>query len=929
MVKKVKVNVKKDISVENINLHIREASDKWILTGKILKYLKFILNNNLDLFDIRYLFERIKEINMKSKKKKTLKRSKRNFRRSRRIKLSAQYLIDIIIKKLFMYYRQNKKNITLVKTNIFKMLIDYFFVFGKSKIMINNMIQNKMWSMIDLINNITPITYQDINLKIMNEYEIESLNNLGIYFTENMRSLFLYNKAEFIIKYIEDNELFTKYISFKDLCYVKDSIVLKYLIDNNMISLKKNDIKKYHSKCKLFLVNYLIENNLIDETLNLIKLIFKKDQISKIDKKDKNINYHRRYMSYRKLKLLNANYNKNALSNEFKNYISKYISLVNIIPNIKCVKNCFMFNKCYNEFIDLIGLKEEKSFSLESREQYELFNYCAKIDDLDKFKILLDKKIIMITDLHKNIEYMSNGIKYNATKICKYMIDELKIKYINYTETSMWGWSLNRVSDTEIIKNIRFMHDLGIPLVDTLLTKLLKRRRSVDLILTLINDFGYKINKSHMEYIKCYSFNAFKKLTKNIDYNKKTMILSLLKINLGPNSWRYSRYIGAKNKIAFNLIAKLNNKEKEKLLPKYISNAIITNNFAAAKLLKQKFNIDPDYNLIKTLVKDNKIKQTGCDIINMLISPKTAKKDINNLKKYFDDSEISSLFMYNIDRYSYFLYNKKNIKILKKLKLQIEMSDFLKLFNNVDMYYESTRETGIKIYMFSEIIKLHKLYKDCDEDFFKNLTEEIASEPMGIPLLLKLNDNDHDFIKYITGANINSMLLYQLTFKLVTHINIITNNFKHLITPYTYKIICTGLKACKLNQNRWTNVIGTITSNEISQLQLNEKRILEEDYEYLKSIIKPKHIMKNFKIIPMYEPVKDEIPEDLDAYMNININLNMNNDDDNMDDYRILNDIDKALVDAQININDAEIDKIDDDKIDDDEIDDDEMDTDD
>src|SRR5207253_3166283 len=92
----------------------------------------------------------------------------------------------------------------------------------------------------------------------------------------------------------------------KHLHHIKDTKVLKYLCDNNKISLKKKDIRKYHQNCYLFLLNYLISENLITITNADVISIFKKRKMKNNNDESKNnrnngrIARRRAYRRYRR-----------------------------------------------------------------------------------------------------------------------------------------------------------------------------------------------------------------------------------------------------------------------------------------------------------------------------------------------------------------------------------------------------------------------------------------------------------------------------------------------------------------------------------------------------------------------------------------------------------------------------------------------------
>ena len=824
--------------------------------------------------------------------------------------------IDKLLNLLFIFYKKHlMKKIVLdpqIRIKIFTLIIDCYDVIGKTKLLINNLIKYNIWPILDLINNITPILTNEIRLKNITENKITELNKIGIILNTNARILFSYNKSDDIIKYIEEEDLYKNKIDINDIRFIKDNNVLKYLCDNKMISLKKKSIKVYHQKCYLFLLTYLIENNLIKESTQNFNHIFKK----KKEKKKEVIITKKRYRRYRH-NYKNRKYNKNAICKDFKENISKYLNIIKLnnlhIKLNNQIKYCFFINKNYGEFINLINNTDDHNMIyIDKYEKMNLFKYCLKTDNVDMIKILIDKKILLISELHTNKSYITKAIIGLSKKILKYLIKDLKVKCI--VKQSSLLYVRYGCSNDKIIDILKIFKEYDVPLDSNLLTYALRRKKSIQLINILINDFDFKLEKKHIKYIKCYPKSKFNKLMKNIKYNKKRLMNSILSSKYNNCHWRYSRNLPELS-IGLKLLSDLTLKEKEKYVPIFLMNGIINNNLKLIRILKQQYNVYPDFNIIKKLIYDKKLNMPGIDLLISLISDKTEEEDIKKIKDNFNDDELLNAIFYRkcTDSSIGILCEKKSIKFIKKTNIQINIQILIQIIDNINIYHVDN--IRMMIYVVSRLIKQHKLFIENNIDFIKKIINILSISFICPNVILNITNSENNCINYITSANIYLMILFKIYYAMTITdtIEFIAKHFLHLMTPYIYHILIIGENACKNNIDIWYKK--SIAVENLELLCKYQPLIAREDYEFYKEKYGDL-LSKNtkFNIIDSYVPLPNEISESIEYYIDISKNNRINDDiDDNniinvAENRAIFDEIDQAIIDAQkIIINDDSI----------------------
>ena len=836
-------------------------------------------------------------------KKKVRRRSKFSYK---------QKLNKIIMFAANIYYNnvvKRKTDVLTIQTrvDIIKIFIDYYDVVGKTNSLVNNIIRCNIWGLLALINKRTPIQGNDISLTNINEEQCMNLNKLGISLTSDIKTLFTYNTTETILKYLTEHDVFPNGVSIDDFRYIREPTLLKYMCDNNKISLKKKDIRKCHKKCYLVQLNYLISENLISVTNNDVRSIFRKIIIKKQNRCIGRVDGRRIYTRVRRRRRRRAdkNCNSNTKNPDFKNGINKYIDLITekklSIPSEICVKDTFMSRRLYESFMKIIELKEKNSFRFSSYEKIRLFEHLVKTDSIDKIKTLFDKNVIMINELHQNSTYVSNCLEYNAEKVLKYIINDFRVKFSFAKSHSVWALFVG--NNSEIISRLKLIKSVEIPVPETLMSFALRERASSTIIDFLISDFSLKIEKCHISYLIRYPVRIFNKFTKSLDYNKKQVIQSIIR-----KTGYY--YRNGNVKIALHLMSKLTKKEKVKLIPKYALTALCANTKFFEEI-KKRFNVPIDLQLVKKLLSENKLNTNGVYILNNFINPDTEKKDITEIKEIFTNDELCKLIVnakYGISSL------QKTMIFIQKLKISINIP----LLETLIFNFSHAMLPNKTLKSIVNIIKLSDEYQNNVEELCELLLKDYQYN--GLYIVTELHDSNHNYIKFLTKKYINEIIANSCsngpTIDIILDI-IENNDLNHLITPYVYTIIQKFIS--------YDRYYHSVNKSDLSRLIAIEKHISRDDYNVLKELCGPSDSDCfiddfQFEIIDDFKADPKDIPTCVSFYINnpyLDYDLNNPNLDNNSDysshdksfnnDREILADVDKALNEAMItNANDID-----------------------
>lgn len=848
------------------------------------------------------------------------------------------FLSNIIVAILRLYYNERQKkrvskpSYTInekTKAVINTIILDYYDAVGKNKIMINWLIKCKMWGIIDFINKITPINNNDFSPKIITLTEVTELNKINIYMTGDIRSLFRFNKPEFVIEFIENENMFADtQISLEESNFINDTKIIKFMCDENMISTTRKSVRYYHENHNFLLLNFLIENNLINISITDIKSIFKPKKI-RVNKRWAYIGkprHRRRWRRYKAIgygaikKRSTGGKNDEILGmtkdSNFKNNIEKYIenvyALGHIIPIQKCTKRLLFSKGMYDVILCLIKKETNTAENMFDRfERRRLFEHCAVNDDLASMKLLIDKKVLMINELHQKDHYLAMSISRNARNITTYMLNELKIKGVNLSPGMIWSRYDLRHNINRLFENLKFMDDFGI-LTDTFLKYVINFTRSSSIIDKMIDNFGYEITNKDLDTLKFCKIKDFLRFTKDLKFNKKRFIRKLIKTNY---AWKLNK------NLSFGLFKTLPNSQK--LSSEFGLYALKNGNNTFFYNIMKKFGDSINLELLKKKeTKNGKVFSVdGFAFFGGLIDYSKDDNIIQTINKVFTPEEIERLLKLT-DKYNN-LWCKENRLLIEKLGIQLSI-DFLRhiIFDEMHYYYKRSDERFLE-----QIIKMNDGHKNNNDNYKNEVFDVLISNPTCADTLLKIHDNEHDYLKFMTTQKIYEFIVTCFETRTISQcfpvlLEIIKAVItKKLITPYLYTMIRYG--HFSLNRRGWWNDGNTIYFDQFCALLRIQNQVTKSDYEKLSEHCnltdeeKVKLTKIKVNIIDDYVPDNFELSEVITAYIargkNREENRNLDLDDDDYDDdisygfgnavpkeKKMENEIDQALINAAI-----------------------------
>lgn len=844
---------------------------------------------------------------------------------------------------------------------IHRLVLDYYDIAGSSKFLVGNLIKCGMWGELMLVNFRKQITASDIDFRNLSNDTIEIMIRKGIDFSHDHRLMLQCAPADKLIQYIQDSGIYENGIPKDELKYLTNPTVVKFLCDNELLDISKQAIKYYHTDCHIQLLHTLLINNIIKVNDLHIKHVLRKKISKRTKPKDEKKKNRHRYgrRAWRRRNSYNKNkaFNKNVSCNDFRSHIGEYFKLAHNeginIPIENYTKYAFMSNKMYNEIIDVIGYAyklEGKRFKFDRYEKQSLFTHVCNNDDIDRLHILLNNNVITIEELHQNNIYIVNAIRVVAEKIAKYMFTELKVKYANFNARQLWGWSLNHQTNEKIIAALRLLkeHEVNIP--DELLTTMLSKKKSTDMIDVLINEFDMKIEKKHFKYLKNYSVPTFVKYTQDINYNKKSYISSLVKNSEPLYYWKRRTSCNDSQPLIMHLLSKLDKKEQVKVANKCCTLAVLNNKSQLSNTFKTKYDVNIDPNIIKkeiidvrnprvrkqpvepvargrrSLPRTSKVNNTyGLLVLESMVSKATHKEDIAKIRTAFTDDELFKL----ITKKPHHSYENDapvtTASILKDLKIQFtpeKLEEVITAFKDNGDRWRDNFDLGTKYQtLVANIIMGNFKYVDNDHDYMKLISDLLWKTSL-TSTIKRIHTTKHDYMQFLTPNVIHDKIL------MCMHSGININSMMNMIyksgiaiTPYIYTILLVGYKASYQNMNLWNKRI--VDQQVMKNLLIKEKRMvrdtynkLKEDHRYLLNLCKQKKI----KLIDDYEPLQEEIPATFDFYDDMGDGANrMRNGrimidsdfDSHSENINVADDLEQALMDAHLENEDDLINRFD------------------
>lgn len=741
-----------------------------------------------------------------------------------------------------------------MKIKILGGLINHLFVFGKSKMLVTNAIKNNMWEFLELIHNISPIKASDIKIRKMSDSTIKKIRELGISLTDDLKSLFTLNDTETIIDHLNHTNK-RRYVRY--LKYVKDDTLIEYMVKNDLIGTSKKDVRTYHKKCLLCILHYLVSHDIVKINSLDIRAIFKKTSKTKSPKKrSRRYRYPIPGLSYRREYI---NCNPKIKSRQFNDYIRDYLKLTHDrgidIKITTDVISALIVQKQYNTLLDMYERDQSCIKHIDNQTSTQIYKHAVINDDIDMFKKILDLKLIKIEDIHHNKKYVNIAMKWNAHKILDYIMIDLHVKCIDNDISYLWNWIyLKTKKDKIMLEKLKLMKKYDVPLNESFLTRALRYKVPESIIIFLCTEYGLKVNRGQLPLLAGYSDKLFKKLSENIQYNKKSVIYSFVK----RKTYAYGII---QMTVFYNLIKRLTDRERQTVVSKCMAYSLIKRRDGIYDKLREKYDMKSDIDILKRY--ENKPFKGGItDILKYSIRKNHMNKDIESLKDHFTKDRIYEMVkseLYKIPK-SFYLAD-----IIKYYDFHFDydiLCNILSFNNNYDIQYSDEFIDNICC-----VIERIPAVKNGDADILKQLCKKlllfVINDQIKIKLISRINGKDNKLFRYLDIKMIYEFILNYYTSKdlIVKVLKQISGNKDIRFSPYLYTILDLKTERSKHGYDFfYTCPQVKLFTKKYSDIFFKLcPKITQEDYDKISK--RSKYFAGlNFEIIE-YEPDASEIPE--------------------------------------------------------------------
>lgn len=728
-----------------------------------------------------------------------------------------------VMKSVFSHYLEGI-NDAEVRIAINKLILDYIDVCKPSVFLIKNLIECKMFSLLSYVNVLTPLV--NFNLGELNDLTKRELERYGIVINNSMRILKYGTLEEFLN--VENNYYENGRLKPSLIKKIPNTTVLKYLCDNDKIDVSRKAIKYYHSQAYVKLLIQLIKSKKIKITKTDVVSLFSK-------RKTKQNRRVKRYHNIRRVTM------------EFKNNIVEYVNLIKDFEfpiNKLIIKNTFFANRMYTQLVDIISDSKVVSTFI-SREKRKLFNHIVTLDDLDRFKILLNKKIFSIEELHQKSTHIKQcfNLSPNTWKIAKYMVSTLNIR-TNY----FYGWFLRATSSDELLKVFNLIKDSDAPLDNNLLTSVIRYKKSTEVIDFLINECGMKITNKHIVLLTYYPLKHFKKYTQGLKFNKTSTIRKC--INDAKRSNYYYGDILCSNIHVILYLMSLN-KYCIKHCIKYCTMALLTGKTQLYEAIKKKFNVEADLTVVKTVfdtgfaLKPYKCYSDGLEILLSITKGETEQ----SIKSIVSNFDAYNLIMFINSKYTYVSNKKYNIEQFKNILEHLTVKCSYEQLQGIIFGFGYTFDTSETDTFFKAVfLFFEKAMRSVSDDDVKKMVNFLCERRV-YSCLTVCTPYLH---RYITLENVYKLLLENNVCCSKNHavINSISYNYVEL-TPLVYDVLfscmCEGLRYVNVSIDE--KIIDTLTTPPITQKTYNAFNNLDKHCKKydMRNYSKYKYIFERIK----------------------------------------------------------------------------------
>lgn len=818
-----------------------------IINDEISEFMKFE-DKKLEGIRLIHKFETILELSIKygNKKKITCYLAKKN----------GVYYCDYL--KLINNLTLNKKN--LEEYNSWQTIFLNIFLYNKASTqdignIIDKLVKIKEWIIIDYL-HIFGFRANNKNLLINNYPKIllKRLESYG-YDINDRKIKDLIKEGKDLDQQLINKIDFEKWVN--DICKYRDDKLIDKLMNQKIIDIK--DIKSNNCvslSCQHMnfpLLKYLIKMELYPAKEDIYKL-FGLESLSVKTKRKKIHNWRYRYrfrLKYNKIKNMNKEYPQN--------YEKNMIEIIDQLGEKFKIKNkeeiwLWLLNHrffvLFKKLKDLLHKIKINDFS-----KNDITKEIIKNDEVESFKKIIELEVIKINQgtRKQQMQYMNLAIKFDCKNIIKYLKDEL---HTNCSKNilNIINWNGNKI-DLDFIKNLE---TINFPIKEEVLNKACENG-NIELIKYLVEEKKINLTKKH--FITALSTNKSKQLVNYIKsnikgYPKKNLIDKILIDNKKRRRYRRNSFI--KN-------------------IKYIKDTL--EGTASEKALYYALEIR-DLKLFKYLHKEFKLK----------IEPELL--DNMPTRYYYGSNNLGKFYGYIIQHLDKQQLNNDRINNIAQISFEsndIETLEFLgKEFNYKPKLQDITR-----------IITYYYCTTDIIDYVMRNLNDFVFQEDMidlimgnrNVHILNHLYDNYKSKIPFENIFTLKKINTYvALGYGNIDFFYFVIEKLNKKITSYTIELYL---------KKSFDYAIEKCIKYLLDQIQGISENLIEIIKS--KNIKKSKYIISKYKKVNNYEPLQDEIPE------NINILLinNLDYDDEDVQDVKI-DEVEEAIKEAENKIEEEE-----------------------
>lgn len=493
-------------------------------------------------------------------------------------------------------------------------------------------------------------------------------------------------------------------------------------------------------------------------------------------------------------------------------------------------------------------------------------------DDLQAFKLLIDNNLLPIPAIHHDNSYLITAIRNSSEKIALYMIDELRVKLLNWNPRSIWGWNLHRKTQEEIIKDLDFMTRHKIPLSPNLLGTFLCRQKT-KIVNHMVELLGFKLNSSHVKYIKTLDVKTFNKYADQIGVNKLKMLSGLARLPKPRHEyWRVRRHTTThrrKNAIALNIISSQPRNEKAKLAKRIGQIALNNNNPTLYTTLKNRYKFGYTLKEIKSMVSR---KSYSCGDHRLINNIKASQPELfEKIKGESNEFKIRLLFC-NVTKSNMKKEQAQNVVDLDTIPSKKVISNLIDIASNEhDPWWGHNIpqiNSDSRTYL-TRVIRQTMEYKSRDPTQIKDIVYHLIQKN-GATVINSLCSKKYDLYSTLSLRDVYTLCLQTMVQNkdLANTIRFVERYAKtpgSNLTPLLWTLIRLGVRYTEAD-DAWYRI--RPTKAQIMNLTKVQNTITLEDREFINTYGKVGNKLRTVK----YEKTDEETPEEYEFYVRAALN---------------------------------------------------------